>query len=69
MKPPDVKMPEEMRNRIMEQMPRLKNPNDLVPTVDPADRRTLRQQSKDLEAQPRERDTVRREQYSSVRSF
>jgi hypothetical protein len=28
MKPPDEKMPEELRNQILEQMPWLKNPND-----------------------------------------
>jgi hypothetical protein len=54
MKPPDDKMPEEMRNRIVEQMPWLKNPNDPIPIVDPADIKALWQQSKDLEAQPRE---------------
>ena len=54
MKPPDDKMPEEMRNRIMEQIPWLKNPNNLIPTVDPADIKALWQQSKDLEAQLRE---------------
>jgi hypothetical protein len=53
MKPPDDKMPDEMPKRVMEQMPWLKNPNDLVPTVDPADMKALWQQQKDLAAQPR----------------
>ena len=54
MKPPDEKMPEELRNRILEQMPWLNNPNNPIPIVDPADIKALWQQSKDLEAQPRE---------------
>ena len=37
MKPPDDKMPEEIRNLIMEQMPWLKNPNNAIPIVDPAE--------------------------------
>jgi hypothetical protein len=41
MKPPDDKMPEEMRNLIMEQMPWLKDPNNTIPTVDPADIKAL----------------------------
>jgi hypothetical protein len=47
-------MPEELRNRILEQMPWLNNPNNPIPIVDPADIKALWQQSKDLEAQPRE---------------
>lgn len=35
MKPPDEKIPEELR--ILEQMPWLNNPNNTIPTVDPAD--------------------------------
>jgi hypothetical protein len=38
----------------LEQMPWLNNPNNPIPTVDPADIMALWQQSKDLEAQPRE---------------
>jgi hypothetical protein len=58
MKPPDDKMPEEMRNRIMEQIPWLKNPNNPIPTGDPADMKALWQQQKDLAAQPREPGAV-----------
>jgi len=58
MKPPNDKMPDEMRKRVMEQMPWLKNPNDLVPTVDPAAMKALWQQQKDLAAQPREPGAV-----------
>jgi hypothetical protein len=43
-----------MRNLIMEQMPWLNNPNNPIPIVDPADIKALWQQSKDLEAQPRQ---------------
>jgi len=41
MKPPDEKMPEELRNRILEQMPWLNNPNNPIPIVDPADIKAL----------------------------
>ena len=58
MKPPDEKMPEELRNRILEQMPWLNNPNNPIPIVDPADIKALWQQSKDLEAQPRAPGTM-----------
>jgi hypothetical protein len=38
MKPPDeIKTPEEMRNWMKEQIPWLNNPNNTIPTVDPAD--------------------------------
>jgi hypothetical protein len=59
MKPPDEKMPEDLRNRILEQMPWLNNPNKTIPIVDPADIKALWQQSKDLEAQPRQPGTMR----------
>ena len=58
MKPPDEKMPEELRNRILEQMPWLNNPNNPIPIVDPADIKALWQQSNDPEAQPREPGAV-----------
>jgi hypothetical protein len=45
MTPPDDTIPEKMRNRIMEQMPWLNNPNNLIPVVDPADIKALWQQS------------------------
>jgi hypothetical protein len=57
MKPPE-ELPEELRNRTLEQMPWLKDPNNPVPTVDPADIKSLWQQSKDLEAQPRAPGTM-----------
>jgi hypothetical protein len=41
MKPPDEKMPEELRNRILEQMPWLNNPNNPIPIVDPANIKAL----------------------------
>jgi hypothetical protein len=59
MKPPDDKIPKELRNRVLEQMPWLNNPNNPIPIDDPADIRVLWQQSKDLEAQPRQPGTMR----------
>jgi len=41
-----------LREMLKEQMPWLNSPDDLIPTVDPADLKALWQQSKDLEAQP-----------------
>ncbi len=49
MKPPDDKTPEEMRNWIKEQIPWLNNPNNTIPTVDPAD----------IKAHPRQPGTMR----------
>jgi hypothetical protein len=37
----------------------LNNPNNTIPTVDPADIKALWQQSKDLEAQPHQPGTIR----------
>jgi hypothetical protein len=48
--PDDIKTPEEMRNRIMEQMPWLKNPNNPILTVDPVDIKALGQLQKNLKA-------------------
>jgi hypothetical protein len=59
MKPPDDRIPKELRNRVLVQMPWLNNPNNPIPIVDPADIRALWQQSKDLEAQPRRPGTMR----------
>jgi len=50
MKPSDDKIPEEMRNRIMEQMPWLKNPNNLIPIVNPDDLKSLYKLQNDLVA-------------------
>jgi len=58
MQPPDDKIPEELRNQILEQMPWLNNPNNPIPIVDPADMKALCQQSKDLEAQTRAPGTM-----------
>jgi hypothetical protein len=52
MKPSDDKIPEELRNRILEQMPWLNNPIKTIPIVDPADIRPCGNSLKILKHNP-----------------
>jgi len=52
MKPSDDKIPEELRERILEQMPWLNNPIKTIPIVDPADLRPCGNSLKILKHNP-----------------